>query len=115
MVIATQHQSAVQIVFVQVVKYICLEENLKTFMETNGFYLDDRDQIEKSKKMEILFKLCQAKVNLSSKILKLLSKLLKIEKEEIEKFFIEYLSKIENSPQMMKQDHCYVNMYNCFI
>ena len=98
-----------------IMEYICLEENLKTFMETNGFYLDDRDQIEKSKKMEILFKLCQAKVNLSSKILKLLSKLLKIEKEEIEKFFIEYLSKIENSPQMMKQDHCYVNMYTCFI
>ena len=96
-----------------IMEYICLEENLKTFMERNGFYPED--QMEKSKKLEILFKLCQAKVNLSSKILKLLSKFLKIEKEEIEKFFIEYLSKIENSPQMLKQDHCYVSMYDCFI
>ena len=96
-----------------IMEYICLEENLRTFMERNGFYPEDKDRDDTSKTHEILFRICQEKVKVSSKILKILSKLLRLEKEEIENLIIESHSKLENSSQMIEQDHSYFSVYQC--
>ena len=96
-----------------IMEYICLEENIRTFMERNGLYPQHIEKADTGRKQEILFKFCEAKVNVSSKILKILSKLLVLEKEDIASFIIDSHSKMENSSQMVGQDHSYFSLFQC--
>ena len=82
-------------------------------MERNGLYPQHIENADTGRKQEILFKFCEAKVNVSSKILKILSKLLVLEKEDIASFIIDSHSKMENSSQMVGQDHSYFSLFQC--
>ena len=98
-----------------ILDYIVLEENIVTFIESFGvcssdFYTSDN----MDRRHEILYNLLRRQQRFSPKMLKILSRLLRMETEDLETFVTETVPKISASSHDVGLEHSYCNMYQTF-
>ena len=98
-----------------ILDYIVLEENIVAFIESCGFSSSDFHTSDNmDTRREILYNLLRRQQRFSPKMLKILSRLLRMEKEDLESFVTETVPKISASSHDVGLEHSYCNMYQTF-
>ena len=99
-----------------ILDFIALEENLVSFIESRGI---DVMQLctsgSEDDKKDVIFNLCQTQKHFSSKLLQILSRLLGMNKSDIESFVSKSLLRISESSDKINLEHSYFNMYKTVI
>ena len=100
-----------------IIEYILLEENVRSFIESFGCNIEvfkfSSEELEVKK--EIIFYLCRSNKKFSSKLLKVLSSQLNMERAEIEKFVEESRFKLQKTSNSLHQEHGYCNLYKTLL